>query len=207
MRPILTAFRFPGGVGVAHAFSLARNRTGPKAEEEDDVSVTTERVASIVAPVAERLGVSVWDIDQPGGTLRVMLDRDGGVDIDTLAEATREISRALDASDPIPGSYTLEVSSPGLERPLRTAEHFASVVGERIKVKLLPGAEGSRRADGILRSVEGDVVTVATDEGDRVVRLGDVTKAHTVFEFTAPAKPGSRSTRPPARNDSSEEPA
>jgi ribosome maturation factor RimP len=153
------------------------------------VSVTTERVARIVAPVAERLGLELYDVDQPGGTLRIMLDRPGGVDVGTLSDASREISRLLDEADPIAGSYTLEVSSPGLERPLRTPAHFAAAIGEEVKIKLRPEVEGERRADGVLIAADGGTATVATDEGARVLSLGDVAKAHTVFVWDRSARP------------------
>ena len=154
------------------------------------MSATTDRVFTVVEPVAARLGLRVYDVDQPGGTLRVMLDADGGVDIDTLADASREISAALDASEPVAGSYTLEVSSPGLERPLRRPEHFAAAVGERVKVKLMPGTEGDRRADGTLSSADGDTVTISTEEGERTVAIADISRATTVFEWSPPPKPG-----------------
>jgi ribosome maturation factor RimP len=159
--------------------------------QEVPLSVTTERVAELVAPVAERLGLQVYDVDQPGGSLRVMLDRPGGVDVGTLAEATREISRLLDEANPIAGSYTLEVSSPGLERPLRTPSHFAAAVGERVKIKLVPGVEGDRRADGLLVAADDRTATVATDDGNRVLQLADVSKANTVFVWESTPK-GSR---------------
>lgn len=154
------------------------------------MSATTDRVFPVVDPVAQRLGLRVYDIDQPGGTLRVMLDADGGVDIDTLADASREISDALDASDPVAGSYTLEVSSPGLERPLRRPEHFEAAIGERVKVKLMPGVEGDRRADGTLSSCGGETITISTESGDRTVSVADISKATTVFEWSPPPKPG-----------------
>lgn len=159
------------------------------------MSVTTERVADLVAPVAQRLGLRVYDIDTPGGTLRVMLDRDGGIDVDTLAMASEEISRLLDDTEPLAGSYTLEVSSPGLERPLRRPEHFAAAVGSRVKVKLAPGVEGDRRVDGVLEGVDGRHVRIRTDAGERSVALDDVTKAHIVFEWGPAPKPG-KGTRP-----------
>lgn len=162
------------------------------------MSVTTERVADLVAPVVERLGLSLYDVDQPGGTLRVMLDREGGIDMDSLAEATRQISRVLDESEPLAGSYTLEVSSPGLERPLRTVEHFAAAVGDQVKVKLHPSVDGPRRADGTLLAADpaARTVTLQTVDGARTVSVDDVTKAHTVFEWSPPPKPGKGPGKP-----------
>ena len=147
------------------------------------MTATTDRVSALVEPIAEQLGLTVYDVDQPGGTLRVMLDAPGGVDLDALAEATRQISAALDSAQPLAGSYTLEVSSPGLERPLRKPIHWQGAVGERVKVKLMPGVEGDRRAEGVLVRFDGDTATIGTDEGERTVALADVSGARTVFEW------------------------
>ena len=78
-----------------------------------------ERVHPLVAPILADLGLELYDLEHAGGILKVVIDRDGGVDLEEIALATRLISRELDHSDPIPGRYTLEVGSPGLERPLR----------------------------------------------------------------------------------------
>lgn len=152
------------------------------------MSATTERVGALVAPVLERMSLRLYDVDAPGPTLRVMVDRDGGVDIDTLAEATREISRLLDDSEPVAGSYTLEVSSPGLERPLRTPQHFEGAVGEQVRIKLLAGTQGDRRCEGTLVSVAVDAITVETPEGPRVIDLADVSKARTVFDWSTSSR-------------------
>lgn len=152
------------------------------------MSTTVDRVTDLVAPVASRLGLSLYDVVQPGGTLRVVIDRPGGVDVDTLAEASREISRALDEADPIAGSYTLEVSSPGLERSLRTPEHFAGAVGERVKVKLGPEAPGERRIEGVLLAADDSSLTIAAEHGEMTLPLSDVSSARTVFVWDPKAK-------------------
>ncbi len=103
---------------------------------------TTDRVAAIVAPLADERGLDLYDVEQHQASLRVLVDRDGGIDIDTLTELSRAVSRALDDADPVAGKYTLEVSSPGLERPLRRPDHFAGAVGDRITVKTVPGVRG-----------------------------------------------------------------
>jgi hypothetical protein len=81
------------------------------------------------------------------------------------------------------GSYTLEVSSPGLERPLRSADHWRGAVGDRVKVKLMPRVEGDRRADGVLVGFDGNLATIATGEGERTIDIADVSGARTVFEW------------------------
>ncbi len=167
------------------------------------MTATTDRVSNIVAPVLEQMGLTLYDVDQPGSTLRVMVDAEDGVDIDALTEATREISRLLDEEEPVAGSYTLEVSSPGLERPLRTPEHFSGAVGELVKVKVFPGGDGDRRCEGILTAAEGDEFTVQTDHGPRVISLDEVSKAHTVFEWTSSS--GTSNGSEEARSESTTE--
>ncbi len=154
------------------------------------MSATTDRVGELVTPILERRGLDLYDIDQPGGSLRVMVDRPGGVGVDELAEVSRELSARLDESEPVAGSYTLEVSSPGLERPLRTRSHFEGAIGDRVKLKLYPGGEGDRRIDGTLSELDGETVTVITTDGVRSAELSRIAKAHTVFEWDG----GSRET-------------
>lgn len=163
------------------------------------MSVTTERVASLVAPAVEDLGVEVYDVEQAGPVLRILLDRPDGIDLELIAEATRRISRVLDESDPVSGSYTLEVSSPGLERRLRTPEHFQRAVGRTVTVKTRREVDGERRFTGTLASVDGTTVVVAVDEGQsRSFDVADVDRARTVFEWGPTPKKGSKQTAGPA---------
>ena len=157
---------------------------------------TTTRVRALVEPLLTDLGLEIYDVEAAGGVVRVMVDRPGGVDLDTIALATRLISRELDHADPIPGRYTLEVTSPGIERPLRTPEHFRRAVGEIVNVRTHPHAEGERRARGRLGAAGDDGITVTTDDGtERFIRFGDIERARIVFEWgpaTGTSKPGSQ---------------
>ncbi len=154
-----------------------------------------DTVRDIVAPVLADLGLDLYDLEYNGGVIRVLVDRDGGADLESIATATRIISRELDHADPLPGRYTLEVSSPGLERPLRTPDHFRRIVGWKVSVRMLPHVEGERRVQGVLQSADDEGVTVLVDEGpdpgERHVRHADIERAKTVFEWGAGPKPGS----------------
>jgi len=150
----------------------------------------TDRVQPLVEDVAAELGVEVYDLEFSGGTLRVVLHRAGGVDLDVLADANRRLSRRLDDADPIPGRYTLEVSSRGLERALRTEAHWADAVGERVKVKLMPGVDGDRRFDGVVTGVVDGVVSLAEAERAVTFRIEDVSRGRTHFEWGPAPKPG-----------------
>lgn len=144
----------------------------------------TDSIRSVVDEGVAGLGVTVYDVEHHNGVLRVVLDRPGGIDTDTLATASRVLSRILDDSDPIPGSYSLEVSSPGLERALRTAAHWRGAVGERVKVKLVAGVGGDRRIEGVVGEVSDSHVVIETPAGGPVrVGLADVERARTQFEF------------------------
>ena len=160
---------------------------------------TSERVRELVEPVVTGAGYSLYDVEHTGGAVRVLVDREGGVGLDELAELTRRVSRLLDEDDPIPGRYTLEVSSPGLERPLRTAAHFAGAVGSEVTVKTLPGVEGERRVRGTLVAADDDGFTVRPTEGDdaaeRTLRYDEVERARTVFEWGPAPKPARGGTR------------
>ena len=85
----------------------------------------SDRVRAVIEPVVAAQDLELFDLEQAGPVLRVIVDRAGGVDMEAIAATTRALSRALDEHDPIAGQYTLEVSSPGLERPLRTPAHWA----------------------------------------------------------------------------------
>ncbi len=156
-----------------------------------------ERVHAIVEPLVAAAEVELVDVEHTGGTVRVSVDRAGGVDLDVLARLTRQVSRALDEHDPLPGRYTLEVSSPGLERPLRTAEHFRRAVGATVVVKTLPDTPGERRVRGLLAAADEAIVTVRdeTSGEDRTIAIGDIEKARTVFEWGPAPKPAASHPR------------
>ena len=148
-----------------------------------------ERVREIVEPLLARHSLEVYDVELNGSQLRVTVDRLAGaaegLDLDTIAQATRLVSLALDEHDPIDARYTLEVSSPGLERALRTPSHFNRAVGSTVTLKTRPDVDGERRLRGVLASADDDGVTV---EGRRL-RYDEIEKARTVFEWGPPAKP------------------
>jgi ribosome maturation factor RimP len=166
---------------------------------------TTARVRLVVAPLVAEAGAGLYDLEYAGGVLRVTVEHPDGVDLGLIASLTREISRTLDEVDPIAGQYTLEVSSPGLERPLRRPEHFASAVGSVVSVKARAGVEGDRRIKGVLLAADDATITIAPTTADpgqtRVLALDEVEKARTVFEWGPTPKPGTGS-RPGAGSKS-----
>lgn len=155
-----------------------------------------DRLRALVTPILTDEGLELFDIEYGGGRLVVLADRPGGVDLDALTRATRRISAELDRDDPIPGGrYILEVSSPGLERRLRTPEHFRKFVGSLVSVKTVAGSEGDRRMKGTLEAADDAGITVA----GRRMEYADIDRAQTVFEWGAGPKPGKVGSRAPKR--------
>ncbi len=158
-----------------------------------------EHVRSVVAPVLASLDVELFEVEVRGAgpacTVRLLVDRDGGVDLETITEVTRSVSPVLDAEDPVPGSYTLEVSSPGLERPLTRPEHFRKAVGETVSVKTHDEVEGARRHRGELLGADDDGVDVEVEGAERRLHFEEIEKARTVFEWGPAPKPGSKGSK------------
>jgi ribosome maturation factor RimP len=146
---------------------------------------STKYLVEALSPLLEARGLDLVDVERRGAELTVFVDRDGGVDLDELAEATRMVSDALDELDPMPGRYTLSVSSPGLERRLRTPAHFARAVGETVTVRVHGGTDEVRRLQGTLEAADETGCTV---DGNRVA-YQDIERARTVFEWGPSPKP------------------
>jgi ribosome maturation factor RimP len=163
-----------------------------------------ERVRALVQPIVADLSLDLYDCEFAGGTLRVVIDTPpgstGGVDLEQLSLVTRLVSRELDHNDPVPGRYTLEVSSPGLERSLKRAEHFQREVGKVVSVRLHAPLDGRRRLEGPLLSANDRHIVIHCDGGDVEVALDQIERARTVFVWGPAPKPGggspSRSSTP-----------
>jgi ribosome maturation factor RimP len=139
-----------------------------------------------LAPLLEAENLDLVDVELHGAELIVFVDKAGGVDLDTLAQATRTVSSALDEIDPFPGRYTLSVSSPGLERRLRTPAHFARAVGGAVTVRVHAGTEAVRRVSGTLEAAdEVGCTLVGPDlpEGSLRIAYDEIERARTVFEW------------------------
>ena len=161
------------------------------------MSTELERVSELVVPIASDLELDVYDVERRGGTIRVTLDTPagsaGGITLDTLSLATRLISRELDHVDPVHGRYTLEVTSPGLERALRTPAHFRREVGKDVQIRLRDVSGDDRRIRGVLESADDTAATVRTADGQqRVVEYSTIDKARTVFEWGPKPKAGTK---------------
>ena len=159
-------------------------------------STGVDHIEELVAPLVAARGLTLYDVELAGPLLRVLVDGPDGVDLGVLGEVSAEVSAALDRADPIPARYTLEVSSPGLERPLRQPWHFRAALGRRARVKSRPGTPGGRRFEGEVIAADDDGVTIDPGAGHehRRVRYDQIERAHVVFEW-APSAAGSGTPR------------
>jgi ribosome maturation factor RimP len=159
------------------------------------VNAVTDELYEALLPVVAAHHLELIDVEAGAGLVRIVVDREGGVDLDGLASANRSLSAALDDLDPLPGRYTLEVTSPGVERRLRTPAQFARAVGETVSVRLVAGTEGDRRLEGRLVSADEEGLELELASGPTRIPYGDVERARTVFTWGPSPKPG-RGTTP-----------
>jgi len=162
------------------------------------VSDVAERLWTVVEPYVAAEGIELDDLEVlgrgPGLLVRVTVDGEDPVDVDRIASLSRGIARIFDDEDPIAGSYTLEVGSPGLERKLRRPAHYAKSIGREAKVKV-KGSAGFETFRGVITSANGTGFAIRVDDVDRRVEFSDVTSASTVFTWQKNPKPGSKEGR------------
>ena len=144
---------------------------------------TAEQIRGILDPILASLGLSLWDMEfqkhGPSWLLRIYIDREGtGVTLDDCETVSRDLAAALDVEDVIPHAYTLEVSSPGLDRKLSKPEHFVRFTGSAVKVKTYQLINGQKVFQGRLTGLAGDRVKVEINPGQIVeIPMGDIAKA------------------------------
>jgi ribosome maturation factor RimP len=145
------------------------------------------QLQQIIAPAVAALGYELVGCElhrqQGMSLLRVYVDRPTGVSLDDCAKISRQISAVLDVEDPISGRYHLEVSSPGLERPLFTSEHFRQFIGRKVNVLLRQPQNGRRRYRGVIQAVNGEQITLIVDDAMVVISHDNVDKANLIADF------------------------
>ena len=142
----------------------------------------TERVRSLAEPVLTKHGAELVDVQVRRGRtqlVRVVADQPGGITLDTCARVSEELSRMLDVDDPIEGRYTLEVTSPGLDRPLRNEADFRKQQGKQVKIVLASG----RHEEGTIEDVGADRVRLTRAKGTVEVLFADIAKATLVLPW------------------------
>ncbi len=161
-----------------------------------------ECVHLLVAPIVADLGLELYDLEFVGGVLKIVVDTpvssEQSVSLDSIALITRLVSREFDHSDPMPGRYTLEVTSPGLERTLRVPRHFQREVGKIVALRLHQSLNGERRLQGLIVTADDIAVTIRTDgpaPTDVAVPYHLIDRARTVFEWGPTPKKSTKGTR------------
>ena len=146
-----------------------------------------ETVQAFVQPVINQLGYYVWDVEyvKEGSEwyLRITIDSEDGITIDDCETVHRAIDPVIDEHDPIENAYHLEVSSPGIERVLRTAEHIEAWTGEEVEAKLFAPIEGKKAIRGILGGIENGIVTIECDGKTYAIEHKKISRMTTVFDF------------------------
>jgi ribosome maturation factor RimP len=169
-------------VGRKPALFICERPAGPNVEKQARVTELLRRIEDIVAPTIVGMGYELVRVSMSkgGGTLQIMIEPADGraMDVEGCATVARALSAVLDVEDPIPSSYTLEVSSPGIDRPLTRPKDYARWAGHLARLETAEPIEGRRRFKGTLLGLEGDVVKLRLDDGQETdVPLSAVTRA------------------------------
>ena len=145
------------------------------------------KLGALLRPSIETLGFELVGIEMTGdgGTLRVYIDHEDGISVDNCARTSREVSALLDVEDPIRSAYTLEVSSPGVDRPLFSEADFARFVGYRVRLQMHTPRplDGRRRFDGLLVKADGGELVVDDGDGEHDLSFADIAKARLVGDI------------------------
>ncbi len=151
------------------------------------MATKSEQLEMLIAPVVTGLGFELWGIEYLSQgrhtVLRVFIDSEDGIHVDDCAAVSRQLSGVFDVEDPIAGEYNLEVSSPGMDRPLFTLSHYERYVGHKVQIRLRVPFEGRRKFSGLLKGVEGDEVVVEVDNHEYLLPIDSIDKANIVPQF------------------------
>lgn len=147
-----------------------------------------KQLNELLQPVVESMQFEYVGLEYLSGAkpsvLRVYIDQEQGITVDDCADVSRQISAVLDVEDPIAGEYNLEVSSPGLNRPLFTADHYQQVVGERIKVQTRLPVDGRRKFTGKLLSADDSQIEMEIDNSQVTLSVNDIDKGKLIFDHS-----------------------
>ncbi|MFT6388811.1 MAG: ribosome maturation factor RimP [Cellvibrionaceae bacterium] len=152
------------------------------------MSSRQEALIELIDPVLEALGCELWGLDilSQGrhSLLRIYIEKADGVGLEDCEKVSRQVSSLMDVEDPIAGQYTLEVSSPGMDRPLYKLEHYQQFIGEHVVIKLSRTFEKRKKIRGLLSAVEEDQIVVQVEDEEFVLPLEWIDKANLVPDFS-----------------------
>ncbi|HET8790400.1 MAG TPA: ribosome maturation factor RimP [Modicisalibacter sp.] len=146
-------------------------------------------LSALIEPVVAAMGFELWGIEQMAqgkhSRLVVYIDSPDGITVDHCADVSRQISGILDVEDPIPGQYQLEVSSPGMDRPLFTLDQFERYKGSTVALRLNAPFDGRRKFKGLLAGIDGDEVLLHLDGEEYCFPIDGIDKARVIPQFDA----------------------
>lgn len=150
------------------------------------MKTSVELVTNLVGSTISALGLELWGIEHVAqgkfSLLRIYIEREEGVSIEDCEKVSRQVSALLDVEEPISGEFTLEVSSPGLDRPLFNVGQFEQFTGSEVRVRTSTPVEGRRKFKGLIQDVSGEVVSVQVEGETFLLKQSDIEKANIVFE-------------------------
>ena len=150
------------------------------------MSTLEQKLTELVSAPVEALGYELVGIEfvrSRTSILRIYIDSEDGINVDDCADVSHQVSAVMDVEDPITVPYNLEVSSPGLDRPLFTAEHYTRFMGEEVSLVLRMAVQHRRKWQGTIKSVDGEMITVHVEGSDEVCALSNIQKANLVPHF------------------------
>ena len=152
------------------------------------MSAKLKQLEEILRPVVEGLGYELWGIEFRSrghdSVLRIFIDdAENGITIEDCEKVSRQVGGVMDVEDPIQSEYTLEVSSPGMDRPLFRLEHYREFVGHTVKLRLRMAFEGRRKFQGMIKGVEGDEVVIVVDDHEYLLPFDSIEKASIIPTF------------------------
>lgn len=143
-------------------------------------------IQQLLQPIVAELGYELWGCEYLAqgkhSLLRIYIDKENGIGITDCEIVSRQVSALLDVEDPIQGNYSLEVSSPGIPRPLFYKEHYQLYLGSNVQIKLYKPLNGSRKINGIIQSVDENILTVKNDEQEHKIEFSQIVKANLIGE-------------------------
>ena len=150
------------------------------------LSTLDQKLTEMIKAPVEALGyelVGIEFIRSRTSTLRIYIDSKDGINVDDCADVSHQVSAVLDVEDPITVAYNLEVSSPGLHRPMFTVEHYTQYIGEEVALVLRMAVQNRRKWQGVIKAVDGEMITVTVEGKDEVFALSNIQKANLVPHF------------------------
>jgi ribosome maturation factor RimP len=145
------------------------------------MTAKAEEIQVLLEPVVEAMGFELWGVRYFQGkqnVLRLYIDAEAGVTVDDCAEVSHQVSGVLDVENPITSEYMLEISSPGMDRPLFKPAHWQRFIGEPVKVRLFAPVAGRRKFSAVIKAVEGDDIIVEVDDEDVRIPFTQIDRAH-----------------------------